>query len=286
MQVARNDSGRKLTKLGKGFEWTAIVNLEAFWPAVLIALGLSAIFWGLFQFTYGKWTDAEGYYTHGFLVPFISGYIVYRWWPKLRQNQVKAGWFAAPLLLGALWIAFAAARTDIYSILSLNLILIMVLATWFVAGWRWMLALLPATLYLLFALPVWDQAINNYTSPLQLMSTSIAYHMLQAMFLHPKMADPTVILLGRFQLEVAVACSGFKLLLALIAFGAFFILIAKLRWWANIIFAASIIPIALFMNGLRIALVGVVGHAYGYDAPFFPRLQWLYRHHSLLCPYG
>jgi exosortase/archaeosortase family protein len=35
---------------------------------------------------------------------------------------------------------------------------------------------------------------------------------------------------------------------------------------ANLIFAASILPLALFINGLRIALIGVVGNAWGPEA--------------------
>jgi len=257
---------REIAKPKRGFSASAIFASEAFWPAVLIAAGIAALFWGLFAFTLGKWEDSEGYYTHGFLVPFISGYIVYRWWPKLKQTPVKAGWVAAPLLIGALWVAYCANRTDIYAILSLTLILLMVLSTWIIAGWRWMVALLAPIGYLLFALPVWDQVINAYTNPLQLMSTKIAFHMLQAMFLHPQMSDTTVINIGSYPLEVAVACSGLKLLLALVAFGVFFLLIARLKLWKSVLFAATIIPLALFMNGLRIALVGVVGHFFGFDA--------------------
>ncbi len=198
--------------------------------------------------------------------PPISGYIVYRWWPRIKQTPVKAGWVAAPLIAAFLWIAYCANRTDIYAILSLTFIALALLSTWLIAGWRWMVALLAPIGYLLFALPVWDQLINAYTNPLQLISTKISFHMLQAMFLHPQMADTNIISIGSYQIEVAVACSGLKLLLALVAFGVFFLLIARLKLWANLLFAASIVPIALFMNGLRIALVGAVGHFFGADA--------------------
>jgi len=267
MQIAeRAIPPRENSRLKRSFDWTAAVTSEAFMPAVLIAVGLSALYWSLFRFTFGKWTETEGYYSHGFLVPFISGYIVYRWWPKLKQIPVKAGWLAAPFLMVCLWLAYAANRTDIYAILSLAFVLSLMLATWLIAGWRWMLAILAPIAYLLFALPVWEQAINNYTNPLQLASTKVAFHLLQLMALYPVQQDPTTIVLGNYQLQVAVACSGFKLILALLAFAVFFMLIAKLKVWANIVFAASIIPIALFINGLRIALVGVVGNAYGEGA--------------------
>lgn len=263
MQVAKEASpSRKIAKL----DFAPIFSSPALWPALIITLGLSAIFWGLFRFTYHKWTEPDGYYSHGFLVPFISGYIVFRWWPKLKNIPAKPGWLGLPFLLFMLWFSYAAGRTDIYSLLSISLVVCMILSIWVIAGWRWMVALLAPCAYLLFALPVWDQVINAYTNPLQLMSTKIAFHMMQAFGMHPQMPDSTHIALNSYVLEVAVACSGFKTLLALLAFGAFFILIAKLKTWANIVFAASIVPIALFMNGLRIALVGVVGNAWGINA--------------------
>lgn len=250
----------------RSFDALSVVSSEAFWPAVAVALGIAAVFWGLFTFTYSKWLDAEGYYSHGFLVPFISGYIVYRWWPKLKLMPVKAGWAAVPFLAGTLWVAYAANRTDIYFLLSATLVLSMLFGTWLIAGWRWMVALAAPILYTVFALPVWDQVIQNYTNPLQLASTKVAFQLLKLYGLGPIQTDPNKILLNSYQLDVGVACSGFKLLLALLAFGTFFLLIAKLKPWASILFAASIIPLALFVNGLRISFIGVVGNAYGLDA--------------------
>jgi exosortase len=267
MQVAEGIAPiRNQGERSSRFSWIAIATSEAFWPAVLIALGLSTIFWTLFRFTYGKWVAADGYYSHGFLVPAIIGYVVYRWWPRLRSIPVKAGWIAVPPLLLLLWVAFAANRTDIYALLSLTLVSSMLLGTWFVAGWRWMAALAAPILYTLFALPVWDQVIQAYTNPLQLISTKVAFNLLKFMGYTVDQQDSTTIVMNRYQLDVGVACSGFKLLLALIAFAVFFMLIAKLKPWANLIFAASIVPLGLFVNGLRISLIGVVGNAYGSEA--------------------
>ncbi len=63
-----------------------------------------------------------------------------------------------------------------------------------------------------------------------------------------------------------VPCSGLKLLVALTAFTAFFMMIARLKWWGNAALALLVFPLALFMNGLRIALVGMVGDQMGHDA--------------------
>lgn len=266
MQIAEGVGPVREATGKRPFDWAAIANSGAFLPAVLITVGLFAIFWGLFAFTYGKWIGSEGYYSHGFLVPPISGYIVYRWWPKLRALPVKAGWAGVPFLAGMLWIAYAANRTDIYTLLSIAFLVILILSAWVIAGWRWMLALAAPILYLAFALPIWDQVIQNYTNPLQLVSTKVSFYLLRLMGMHPLQLDPTNIQLSNYRLEVAVACSGLKLLLALGAFATFFMLIAKLKPWANLLFAASILPLGLFINGLRIALIGVVGNTWGEKA--------------------
>jgi exosortase/archaeosortase family protein len=65
---------------------------------------------------------------------------------------------------------------------------------------------------------------------------------------------------------VDVPCSGLKLLLALTAFTIFFVLIARLKWWANLLALGMIPVLAILINGLRIALIGVVGDTWGQDA--------------------
>jgi exosortase/archaeosortase family protein len=76
-------------------------------------------------------------------------------------------------------------------------------------------------------------------------------------------AQPTELMLDNFELNVAVPCSGLKLLVAVTAFTVFFMLIARLRWWANAIMLASVLPLCLFINGLRIGLIGIVGEESG-----------------------
>jgi exosortase/archaeosortase family protein len=76
----------------------------------------------------------------------------------------------------------------------------------------------------------------------------------------------TTIYLSNFVLDVGVPCSGLKLIVAVTAFTVFFVLIGGLRWWANLSMFALIVPLCLFVNGLRIALIGVVGDFYGHDA--------------------
>jgi exosortase/archaeosortase family protein len=46
----------------------------------------------------------------------------------------------------------------------------------------------------------------------------------------------------------------------------FFMLIARLQWWGNLVMVLMVVPLSLVINGLRIALIGIVGELYGDQA--------------------
>lgn len=246
------------------------------WLAISIVacLAVGAAFWPLLRelpfmwLGVGAWEfrTGDGYYSHGLLVPLIAGYIIYRRWPQIKDIPVKQGWIALVPLLFFLWILWAANAVDLQQIRSYTFIIVLMSVVWLVAGIRWMLALSPSILYLLFALPIWTGFIDSYTNPLQKVSTAVASMVLKGIGYKVYQDAPTSLLLDNFDLNVAVPCSGLKLLVAVSAFTVFFMLIARLKWWANGIMLAMILPLCLFINGLRIALIGVVGEERGRSA--------------------
>lgn len=243
-----------------------VVKSKAFVPGLLVAIGIIATFYSLLVRLPRLWLADDGYYSHGFLVPFISGYAIYKWWPRLSKIKVQPGWIALVFLVPLLFVVKAAYQTEIMQLMSVALIAAILLGVWFVAGWRWMFAVMLPAMYLLFMLPVWTGAIDNYTNPLQIISSQVAFYMLQATGFNPLQDGSTVIHLNNFVLDVGVPCSGLKLILAVTAFTTFFMMIAKLNIWGNAIMALMILPLCLAINGLRIALIGVVGDLYGSEA--------------------
>lgn len=233
----------------------------------LVLFGVLALaFWHLYQRLPGLWFEGDGYYSHGALVPFISGYIIYRWWPKLKDIPVKPSLLAIVPLLMTGWLLFAGTRVQQIQILSVSLVGMVLCGTALILGWRWMWALMLPILYLLFGLPIWSYAIDTYTNPLQVISTDVSYMLLQTFQFDPLKVDSTTIHLNQFTLDVGVPCSGLKLVIAVTAFTCFFMMVAKLKWWGNLMMVMAVLPLCLFINGLRIALIGVVGDMYGPDA--------------------
>ncbi|MFQ3676799.1 MAG: exosortase/archaeosortase family protein [Fimbriimonadaceae bacterium] len=248
------------------FDWTVIVKSPAFVPGLALAVGFAVAFFFVLEHLPELWLSDDGYYSHGFLVPIISAYIVYRWWPRLKDIPVRPTPLAIVLVLLGLWGIFVSTTTVFYSGAAVSMLFTILSGIWFVAGFRWMIGLAAPVLYLIFALPMFGNIIDSYTNPLQRLSTVVSYQILEVVRLNPFQADATTIHLDNFTLDVGVPCSGLKLLLALTAFNVFFILIARLRWWANLLMLMIILPLGIGINGLRIALIGIVGNAYGPEA--------------------
>lgn len=247
----------------------AMTRTEPFRVALIVLAGVVAVFWPLMRTFPDLWMSEDGYYSHGFLVPLISAYIVFRWWPRIRTTPVKPGYVALLFLLPLAWIGVAAVVADFRTFASVALLGTMLASVWFVAGFRWMLVLAGPILYLGFAFPMWSAIIDKYTLPLQLLSSEVAYQILNIFGFSPLRGtgpDATIVYLSNFTLDVGVPCSGLKLVLAVTAFSAFFIMIGGLQWWKNLIVLAIVLPLCLFINGLRIALIGIVGDRYGSDA--------------------
>lgn len=247
-------------------DWSldAILKSPAFIPALLLLGGIALVYWRLLSGLPKLWFSDDGYYSHGVLVPLIAGYVVYRWKDRLSKIPVKAGWIGGVAVVALLYVGYVATITNIQAFMSGTFLLTILAAIWFVAGARWMLALSLPVLYMVFALPAFTGAIDLYTNPMQIISTKVAFKLLEMFGFSPYSgADPTAIYLNRFVLNVAVPCSGLKLLIAVAAFTAFFMMVGGLKWWGNLVMVAIWIPLCLFINGLRIALIGVVGDTYG-----------------------
>lgn len=242
-----------------------VMASPAFIPGVALLAAFGLLFWNLFLELPKVWFSGDGYYSHGVLIPFMSAYLIQQKWDRISKIPIRPAIAGLILLIPVLFLARAASVAQVQSVQSAALVAVILAGTVFVAGWRWMIAIVPAALYLLFGLPIWSMAINIYTNPLQIASTKVAFQMLGAAGFQPFM-EGTTIHLNTYTLDVGVPCSGLKLVVALSAFTVFFMLVAKLKPWANLVLASLVLPLCLFINGLRIALIGVVGEQFGAKA--------------------
>ena len=248
------------------FDWRKALATTEGRVTLMVIASLCLAFFAFWKKLSGIWTEPDSLYSHGPLIPLMAGYILVERWPKIRDLKVKGvTWAIVPLAL-AMYVTWIASRTVMTNTLAALFIVSLSLSVLFVAGYRWFLATLAPILYLSFAMPFWTGPVDRMTQPLQALSTDMAMRILQVSGLRPLRLDTTTVYLDHFQFNVAAACSGAKLTLALVAFACFFILLGRGRWYSAVGLLVLLLPFSLAINGLRIALVGIIGNAFGAPA--------------------
>lgn len=235
---------------------------------LLVAL-LIGVFSQLAIMTFGFWTNMDGYYQHGPLVPFGVAYILYANRDRIQKHPVKPTWLPLPLLIAILVLGVVAAWTYFFMLVQSALFLAALgTLAWMFYGFRRALAMSPAILFASVGLPMWNRLIDDHTNQLQIWSTDGAYAILKVIGLNPFRENPTTIHLDNFLLQIAAACSGMKLTLALFASTLFILLIARLKWWGNLTLIALALPLAVVINSVRIAIIGVFGDQVSSEAGY------------------
>ena len=82
----------------------------------------------------------------------------------------------------------------------------------------------------------------------------------------PALLEGNIIHLAHSELFVAQACSGLRSLMALLTLGVVFAYFVQRGTVNRAIIVISTIPIAIFVNAIRVALTGILAHAYGEEA--------------------
>jgi exosortase len=243
-------------------------------PLLFAGFGAVVVFgWSFLQHLPATWFEEEGYYSHGILIPFMSLAVIYMRREQIAKEPVGSSPLGLVLLLlGCLLLLLGKRIDNNLSVAAAGFILALIGGAYFSFGRYVARHLLGPLLFLVFMMPVLGWFIDNFTNPLQVISTRIAEKMLNIAGFQTAISPvyPTRIDMNNYTLIVGGPCSGFKLILALTAFAVFFLMISKMNWWRSLVFIALILPLALFINGLRIMLIGVVG-----ENGSHPLFSWL-----------
>jgi exosortase/archaeosortase family protein len=70
---------------------------------------------------------------------------------------------------------------------------------------------------------------------------------------------------GKFQYEVAAACSGMRSLIATIAIGVIYAMVSFRSWWRRILLMASTVPLAVLGNVVRMLTIVIAADLGGQE---------------------
>lgn len=206
----------------------------------------------------------SGEYSHGAIIPFIALLIG---WHRLNDTRpaIKPSWLGILFLLISGMLLAVATLASFQTAAQYGFIFALVGLTLAFFGIKTARILAPAFFYLLFAIPLPHLIYANLSGELQLISSSIGVFIIDA-FGISVFQEGNIIDLGTYKLQVVEACSGLRYLFPLVSFSYLAAYLLDDKMWKRIIIFLSSIPIAIGMNSLRIALIGIAVNFWGIEA--------------------
>jgi len=201
-------------------------------------------------------------YSHGFLVPLVSGYFLWANRKSILRTTVKpAGWGLVIVLLGVAQLVVGSLATE-YFTMRTSMIVITGGTIIYILGWEPYKRMQLALLYLFLMVPIPAIIYDSMTMPLKLFVAKISVKGL-VFFGYPVLREGNIIMLPNITLEVADACSGLRSLMSLIALSVAFAFLTQRGIWKKWVLIVSALPVAVITNILRVFGTGILAKHYG-----------------------
>ena len=224
-------------------------------PLALISLALVAVYYSVAFKLIQDWYEIPDY-SHGFLVPFFSIFLIWDQRKTLSALPVKPSWNGLILVVFALAVLILGVYGVELFTSRISFIFLVSGLVWTFLGLSYLKHLRFPILVLVLAIPFPNIIFNQITFPLQLLASRVASGILPLLGV-PVLNEGNVIELPVMKLEVAEACSGIRSLMSLFTLAVFYGYFLERSTTRRVILALASIPIAVAANALRIVGTGL-----------------------------
>ena len=260
--------GKELTEASEG----AITIQDLRWPAyVPIAACLSLVTWlfrPVFIMWYKSWMMKESYYSHGILIPAISLFLIWLNKKKLKTIPIGSCLPGYLVILAAIIVIIFSTLVNSLTITGLTFPLLLAGMVMVVLGRHLARQLAFPIGYLYFMCTLPGTILTIVSFRIQMLSTMGATLLLKALTFDAS-REGTMIIMPNLPVYVGPACSGFRMSVTLVAITVLLLYITEGSRWGRAALFFSTLPVAVFVNSVRIALVSIVGEYQGSESMQF-----------------
>ena len=214
---------------------------------------------------YGRYISSDSYYSHGFIIPFVSGYLIWLKREEFEAVQASTSWFGFGLVILAALVHLFGTAVYIFSISGFSIWLLLVGSCLFVLGWKKTKKIVFPLLFLGFMFPAPLAFITMISFPLKMLVADYGVKLIQLTGI-PVFQEGFNIIIPQGTLLVGNPCSGLRSLIAFLALGSLVAYMSNLstaRKW--VLFFLSV-PVALLSNLVRVPILILWSYRFGLAA--------------------
>ena len=225
------------------------------WQTILLTLVIGFVYRSILWKLAGQWWRDPNF-SHGFVVPLFSAFVVWRKRHDLGKLPFKPSWLGVPIIVAALLTLIVGDLGAELFLSRSSLILLLAGLIVYFAGWPLFRAMLFPWLFLFLMIPIPTIVFNQIAFPLQIFASRVATDILQFLSV-PVLREGNIIVLSNMPLEVAEACSGIRSLMSLATMAIIYGYLVEGTLWRRASLAFMALPIAVAANAFRIVGTGL-----------------------------
>ena len=229
--------------------------------AVLVAI---VGFGGGLSEVVARWIRQDEY-SHGFLIPLISAWLLWSRRDVLAASVGQPVWLGPVIVALSIFMQVVGELSALFILSQVGFVVALLGICLSIGGYSLLRVTLAPILFLLFSIPLPYFIESVLTWRLQLISSELGVAVIR-LFHIPVYLEGNVIDLGYYKLQVVEACSGLRYLYPLLSLGFLAAYFFHAPFWQRSLVFLSALPITILMNSLRIGLVGVLVNRWGTQA--------------------
>jgi len=254
---------------------------------LLFVVILTGLYWQIFPALILDWW-ADPNYSHGFLVPLFSAFLIWHQWDALRRLTPSGSWVGLPVLfVGIAMLVLGDIAAEEFLLRTSFIVLIAGLMLFHLGTAIFGRVAFPIA-FLFFMVPLPAIVFNAVAFPLQQLAAHNAEWMLDLLGI-PVLRDGNIIHLKDVSLGVTEACSGIRSLISLLALSAAWAYLTLPKVGPMVVLVISAVPVTIMANAGRIVLTGLISQHFDvtYAQGFFHSFSgWIIFCFAFVCLLG
>jgi len=207
------------------------------------------------------WASAEEY-GYGFFIPAVILFLIWQKRDQLERLPFEGSWVGVVLVLLGLGLMLLGELSTLYVVIQYSFLVVLFGLVLAFVGWPAFKIIWIPLVLLIFAIPLPNFLYQGLSAAMQLLSSQLGVAVIR-LFGISVLLEGNVIDLGTYKLQVAEACNGLRYLFPMTALGFIAAYLFKGALWKRALIFLSSIPITIFMNSFRIAVIGVLVDRWG-----------------------
>lgn len=232
---------------------------------VILILLFAASYYDTFAWMLQRYLSVDSYYSHGFFVPFVTGYLIWLKREELEKAPVSTSWLGFAIVVLAALVHLFGTVVYIFSVSGFSIWLLLVGSCWFVLGSGKTKKITFPLFFLLFMFPAPLALITMISFPLKMLVANYGVKLVQLTGM-PVFREGFNIIIPQGTLLVGNPCSGLRSLITFLALGSLFAYMSNLSNPRKYVLFLLAVPIALLSNLIRVPILILWSYKYGLAA--------------------